>query len=320
MNNPKNKTKIALVKPAKNENLEMWHSWADGLYGAMSVLGQKYNLKVFGYCDQPAIIEKENFTIHLNNNISSLKYWLASHGPKYIFGWGTSYDRWEEIQEYNSVTPDKKILLYAGGPVNVPNAKRKFDQVVVENDSDAVYFPGSTVAFGTNTDVFKPMKMNKLFPAFFPAAFAGWKHHELFSQAMPVGSLAVGMPIEGEKQCYEVCIEHGHIVLPALPMTAMPYLYNQSKGVCITSDHMGGCQRAALEAMACGVPVLATNNSKAAEFDGVWTCEPEVESIRQAYISMILLFDNGGFDLRNQFIVDKLDHFTYAKKLQTLIC
>jgi hypothetical protein len=320
MINPKNKTKIALVKPAKNENLTMWYEWCDGLYGAMNVLGEKYNVKVFGYCDVPAYIEKGNISIHLSDNISSLKYWLASHGPKYVFGWGTSYDKWEELEEYNGECPEKKILLYAGGPINQPNARKKFDHVVVENASDQVFFPGSTVAFGTNTDVFKPMNLNKLYPAFFPAAFASWKHHELFAKAMPPGSLAVGMLIDSEKHCYQNVIDGGHIISPALPMTAMPYFYNQSKGVCLTPEHMGGCQRAALEAMACNVPVLVTSDSKAAEFDGVWTCEPDPQIIREAYINMILMFEQGGFNLRDQFIIGKYDHYTYAEKLAKLLC
>jgi glycosyltransferase involved in cell wall biosynthesis len=320
MYSPRNKTKVALVKPAKNEDLLMWQSWCDGLYGAMQVLGETYNLKVFGYCDTPAYLERGNIGIHLSDNISSLKYWLASFGPKYVFGWGTSYDKWEEVQEYNGEKAEKKILLYAGGPINQPNARKKFNQVVVENESDREFFPDSVVAFGTNTDVFKPMKLNKLYPALYPAAFASWKHHELFAQAMPVGSLAVGMLIESEKQCYQNVIDSGHLILPALPMTVMPYLYNQSQGVCLTPEHMGGCQRAALEAMACGIPVLCTNNSKAAEFDGVWTCDPDPESIRQAYINMILMFQNGEYNLREQFILGKLDHFEYAKKLAKLLC
>jgi hypothetical protein len=222
MENPKNKTKVALVKPAKNEDLQMWVSWCDGLYSAMQVLGEKFNVKVFGYCDIPAFLERGNISIHLSDNISSLKYWLASFSPKYVFGWGTSYDGWEEIQEYSTERAEKKILLYAGGPYDEHNAKKHFDQVVVENESDQQYFDSSVVAFGTNTDVYRPMGLNKLFPAFYPAAFAGWKHHELWAKAMPTGSLAIGQFIEAEKYIYETVRQAGHLVFPALPMTAMP--------------------------------------------------------------------------------------------------
>lgn len=320
MENPKNKTKVALIKPAKNEDLQMWKSWCDGLYGAMQVLGQKFNVRVFGYCDTPVYLERGNIVLSLSDNISSLKYWIDSFSPKYILGWGTSYDSWEELKEYNSPKADKKILLYAGGPYDDHNAKKHFDQIVVENQSDQQYFENSVVAFGTNTDVFKPMNLNKLFPAFFPAAFAGWKHHELFAQAMPKGSLAVGQFIENEKYIYENMTASGHLILPAMPMDSMPYFYNQSKGVCLTPERMGGCQRAALEAMACNVPVLTTNNSKASEFEGVWKCDPDVETIRLAYENMLLLFENGNFDLRKQFIEGKLDHFAYAEKLRSLLC
>jgi glycosyltransferase involved in cell wall biosynthesis len=320
METPRNKTKVALVKPAKNENLTQWYSWCDGLYGAMNVLGEKYNIKVFGYCDTPAHLERDNISITLTDNISSLKYWLASFSPKFIFGWGTSYDPWDEIEEYSGERAERKILLYAGGPYNEHNARKYFDHIVVENPSDQQYFTNSTIAFGTNTDVFKPMGLNKLFPAFFPAAFAGWKHHELFADAMPKGSLAIGQFIEVEKHIYENVLSKGHLVFPALPMTAMPYFYNQSDGVCLTPERMGGCQRAALEAMACNVPVLAVKDSKASEFEGVNVCEADIESIRKAYADMVSEFKNNPIGLRDKYIVGKLDHFTYAENLRKLIC
>jgi glycosyltransferase involved in cell wall biosynthesis len=319
MTTPRNKTKLAVVKPAF-ETLDTWVSWCDGLYGALTQLATPFNVKIFGYCEHPAVIEKDGLQIHLSNNISSLKYWLGSFNPKIIMGWGSSFGKWEEIKEYNGNLPEKKVLLYGGGPPDKASANRSFDKVVVENESDAKYFDNVSVAFGTNTDVFKPMDLNKMFPSLYPAAFALWKRHDLWAKSMPAGSLAVGQVQEVEQECKDICVEEGHLVLPSMPMTSLPYFYNQTKGVCLTSEHMGGCQRAALEAMACNVPVLVTSDSKAAEMEGVWTCDPDEDSIRQAYISMILMFENGKYDLRKEFIVDKYDHFIYAEKLKEVLC
>jgi len=317
--NPKNKTKIALVKPA-HETLDMWYSWCDGLYGAFNELANDFNVSVFGYSDQPSLLERGNLKIHLSNYTSSLRYWLNSFNPQIIFGWGTAYHNWDEIQEdayLNGVK--KKILLFGGGGYDYDNAKQIFDTIVVENPSDAKYFGDCPVAFGTNTDVFKPMELNKLYPAFFPAAFANWKRHYLFANAMPAGSLCVGHMQPHEKDCFETCVDKGHIVMPTLPMTSMPYMYNQSLGVCLTAEHIGGCQRAALEAMACNVPVLTTNDGKAAEFNGVWACPPEINEIREAYAQMVMAFENNKIDLREEYIIGKYDHKTYAKKLEELI-
>lgn len=316
MANPRNKTKIALVKPA-NESLEMWTSWCDGLYGAMQELSQSFNVKVFGYCDTPAVLSRGNIEIQLSSNASSLKYWLNSFNPSYTFGWGTAFHDWDEL---SGVGGKKRILLYAGGAYDKKNAYSHFDMVVVENESDKVHFDTDFHAFGTNTDVFKPMlELDKFLPSLYPAAFALYKRHALWASAMPSGSLAVGHMQDHEAECYEVCIENAHMVMPALPMTSLPYLYNQSLGVCLTAENMGGCQRSALEAMACNVPVLVTNDSKASEFEGVWTCPPIANELSQAYAQMVIGFENGDFNLREDYILGKYDHKTYAKTLKELL-
>lgn len=312
-----NGTIIGLVKPA-NEPIEMWQSWCDGLYAAMNELGKERNLTVyvFGYSDRPTTLERDHITIFLRNDIKQLKYAISIHKPAVIFGWGTSFHHWKEIED----SPAKKILLFAGGPYEAQNAQSIFEHIVVENEWDQSRFPNSSVAFGTNTEVFKPIDgYQKMFPSLYPAAFAKWKRQDLWAKAMPAGSLAVGQYQEHEKECYEVCREYGHITLPQIPMTLLPHLYNQTLGVCLTSEWFGGCQRAALEAMACNTPVLATNDNKCGEFDGVWTCSPNVEDLRACYSQMVTTFAQGGFDLRNEFIVGKYDHITYANKLKELI-
>jgi len=312
-----NGTIIGLVKPA-NEPVEMWNSWCDGLYGAMDLLGKEKNLViyVFGYSDKPTTIERPNMTIFLRHDIKQLKYALSIHKPTIIFGWGTSFHDWAEIEDSTA----KKILLFAGGPYDYENASRKFDHIVVENAWDQNKFPNSTVAFGTNTEVFKPIEgYNKTIPSLYPASFAKWKRHSLWAESMPTGSLAVGQYQDHEKECYEVCREFGHTTIPQVPMTLLPHFYNQSLGVCVTSEWFGGCQRAVLESMACNVPVLSTNDNKCGEFDGVWTVDPSAEELRQAFTQMVTTFVTSKFDLRSEFIVGKYDHYTYAKKLKEFI-
>jgi hypothetical protein len=129
----------------------------------------------------------------------------------------------------------------------------------------------------------------------------------------------VGQFQEHEKECYETVIDKGHLVLPATPMTLMPYLYNQSLGVCLTADRMGGCQRASLEALACNVPVLVTNDSKASEFEGVWTCPANSIDIKNAYATMLASYEIEKPNLREKFIMGKYDHKTYFEKLFQLV-
>lgn len=312
-----NKTRVAFVKPSK-EPIGMYYSWCDGLWGAIKQLHKvhKFNVDVYGLCDQDAYFERDGIAFHMSNGVRALKYRMGVNEPKVILGWGTSYHKWHEIEE----EPAKlKVLLYAGGEPDNKNARKYFDEVVVENESDAKHFDNCPAAFGTNTDTFYPMDVQKEYPSIYPAAFALWKRQDLWAKAMPAGSLAIGQKQEHEKECYEVCKEYGHEVMDLKDMTTMVEYYNRAEGVCLTPTRMGGCQRAALEAMACNVPVLATEDSKAAEFDGVWACKPEVDEIREAFIYMVLNFYNSGRNLRDEFIVGKLDHHEYARKLNEII-
>ena len=312
--NGRNTTKIALIKNS-NEPLTNWENWCDGLYGALNELGSEFSIKVFAYSEQPAVIQRGNIEIQLSSTMSSLKYWLKSFNPRLIMAWGVSFDKWSEVDDFLG----KKVLLYAGGMVDRENASRIFDAVVVENPSDAVLFDTKYIAFGTNTDVFKPMNLNKLFPAFYPAAFALYKRHNLWSRVVPTGSLAVGHMQPHESECYEVVVHHNHIALPILSMSSIPYLYNQSVATVLTPEYMGGCQRAALESMACNIPVLTTSDSKASEFEGVWAVPPFEEELRVAYLTMVTSFEQDPVDLRERYIIGKYDHFEYAKKLKKVI-
>lgn len=309
--NGRNKTKIAIIKPI-DEPLSMWYGWCDGLMGAIGEMSKEFNVKVFGYSDVPAVIKRDGWEIQVTDNPSSLKYWLRSFNPKVIMGWGTAQHHWNEMNGFLGT----KILLYAGGP---PADTSRFDAVVVETPSDEQFFDNSYIAFGTNTDMFRPMPLNKLFPAVYPAAFALWKRHDLWAKAVPGGSLAVGHMQDHEPECFGVCIDEGHAVIGTVPQNIIPQLVNQAMGVVVTAEHMGGCQRLALEAMACNVPVLVTNDSKAAQIDGVWTCPPDVDNIRNAFLTMVTTFENETTDLREKYIVGKMDHIQYGRKLIEII-
>lgn len=311
------KRKIAVIKHGKGEPLTSWYSWCDGLFGALAELGKESTVKIFGYSDQDTVFVKNGIEVKLFTSHNSMRYWLDSYQPSVIFGWGTSFHSWEEL-DYNGV-PSKKILLYAGGEPDDNNARRLFDSVVVENKSDEKHFTHVTTAFGTNTDVFKPMSLNKIYPAVYPAAFALYKRHNLWAKGVPDGSLAVGHIQEHEKECFEVVVENNHIIMPPIAMDSVPYLYNQSFATVLTAERLGGCQRSALESMACNIPVLATNDSKASEFEGVWSCPPIVEEISNAYLSMVTSFEQEPIDLRKEYIVGKYDHIEYAKKLKELL-
>lgn len=309
--NPRNKTKIALINPAR-QTLAKWNYWCDGVYGAFQKLAEKYNVRVFGYAEHPATLKKENLYIQVTHNISSLTYWLDNFNPEYIFGWGPATHGWNELKSQKA----KKILMYAGGDYD-PAAEQIFDRIIVESKSDTTHFKDSLIAFGTNTKVFRKIEgLQKMFPSLYPATFLSYKRHELWAQSMLPGSLAVGDIHEQHPQYHNICSINGHVVIPSVPMVHMPYLYSQSQGVCLTPENMGGGLKSALESLSCNVPVLVTEDSQAVDINGVWACPPDKDNIREAYLQMVLSFENSNVDLREEYITGKFDESTYASQLE----
>lgn len=116
-------------------------------------------------------------------------------------------------------------------------------------------------AFGTNTELFKPWSQPKLFDAFFPGTFAGWKRFELFADAMGDKGLTCGWWQSNEPEIKDYLFEKGVAVLHHQLPESIVQLYNMSHTVVVTSKDIGGSQRTVLEALACNIPVIVMEDS-----------------------------------------------------------
>lgn len=156
-----------------------------------------------------------------------------------------------------------KALCYTGG--RFTQYKDVPDIVFVESKTyvDWMKPMGINVvqAFGTNTELFRPMQSPKFYDGFFPATGAAWKRHHLFAEALKDKGLVCGWWQPHEPQCLEVCVLHGVGVLHHQMAESMAYLYNMARTVVVTSSDVGGSQRTVLEAMACNIPVIVMEDS-----------------------------------------------------------
>lgn len=116
-------------------------------------------------------------------------------------------------------------------------------------------------AFGTNTELFKPLPNPKIFDAYFPCTGAAWKRHHLFAEAMGSRGLISGWWQPHEPECLQVCVDNKVAVLHHQMAESVAYLYNMAKTVLVTSHDTGGSQRTVLEAMACNIPVIVMADS-----------------------------------------------------------
>lgn len=209
--------------------------WQDGLRAAMSLMEIEYNVSYSNVgIDEP-----------------------LTKADVYIAWGGFTSKAASAIQN----VPGKKILLYAGGLI-YPSEVKNYDNILVEDEWTVNQFKrggvSTILAFGTDTQLFKPMSLPKVWDVMYPAAFASWKRHDKFLEyANGKRALAVGyiQPNNVDREGYNACLEAGIDVLPRVTAEVLVSLYNMSSEIVVTADEIGGGQRTILEALACNVPI-----------------------------------------------------------------
>lgn len=172
-------------------------------------------------------------------------------------------------------------------------------------------------AFGVNTDIFKPIKQPKVWDAIYPATFALWKRHSIFSGAVGDKGLAVGLMYDThEQECWEYCQKYGTAIVPHVSHRAVSYLMNMSHTCVIMAEAIGGSQRTVLEAMACNIPVIVAEDSdKTTEYvreagEGA-IVEPAPVKIREA------IWELRGKQMNTrEYVLENYSAEIYARKLK----
>lgn len=242
--------------------------------------------------------------------VKALKDWK----PDAILGF-SDFSR-PYLKELQGIAPI--ALCYTGG--RFTDYKDIPDIVFVESKSyvDWMKPMGINVvqAFGTNTELFKPLPQPKIFDAYFPATGAAWKRHYLFAEALKERGLVSGWWQPHEPECLQVCIDNGCAVIHHQMAESVAYLYSMAKTVVIPSADNGGSQRSVLEAMACNIPVIVMADSTMTS-EYVRECgqgeivEPNVPDIQKAVERMKDVKVN-----TRDWILENYSEYVYADKIQ----
>jgi hypothetical protein len=184
-----------------------------------------------------------------------------------------------------------KALLFAGGPLNAKDVEG-FDHLFVESDINAKECQEQgipySVAFGINDTIFKPKKKKKKWKAIHPGTCASWKRQWLVAEAFGKDALLVGRRQATDTMPFDKAEQLGTEIIDEVSIETVVDYLNQSEVLCQTSDYWGGGQRATLEAMACGIPVICMEDSpKNREYieacgAGLF-CKPSKEQIVKTY-------------------------------------
>lgn len=297
-----------------NPSYEQTITWMDGLSRSLKELADRgHQVAVIIPGEERSRIKHPYFHIIVCPDITSF---VRSFRPDVIL-------HFADMTRPNA-KPLKELgipmaICFAGGEPDNYNTY-DFDHVFVESQVykdkfDELGVPCS-IAFGTNTDLFKPVEQNKVFDTIFPATFAAWKRHSLYAQAVQgMKSLAVGYMYDNhEQECWQECLRLGTTVLPHASASVLHRLYAASKVCVITSMSSGGSQRTVLEAMAMNLPLVVTDSDKFDYLtDECFRVEPEAEAIRG---TVKALLDGERTVNTRDYVLEKWSHLKYADALE----
>lgn len=290
------KYRIAFVWTNGVKNKDRFDRWNDGLRAAMRILEKKHTVT---YHEPDEDIQ----------DVDVILFWEAACTCQSA-EFGKAY---QKVQS----NPIKKALIFAGGPIKYEWVKG-FDLVFVESKINEEEFSAIGIpnmrAFGVNTDVFKPLDVEKKYTTVTHGTCASWKRQGLVGRAMKQEALVFGQKQQTDTQPFDDCEQLGSTVLTEVSYEETNELLNSAKISVNCADYWGGGQRATLEAMACDLPVVVMEDSpKNREFveeAGIGAIvPPEPERIREAVEQ--LKDTKGGRD----YVLSKWTHKHYADSL-----
>lgn len=255
-------------------NKDRFDHWNDGLRAAMRLIEQEHEVTYH----EP---DEDLPTVDL------ILFWeapLTFTSPE----WGAAY---RKVQQ----SPQRKALLFAGGPIK-PEWLQGFDHVFVESKVNEDEFNALGIrnsrAFGVNTDIFRPINLEKHFKSVTHGTCASWKRQWLVCQALGSDALVFGQPQDADPRPFDECRAcNSRVMLEQDYETTNLFLNSADVGV-NCADAWGGGQRATLECMACDLPVVvmadSPKNREFIEEAGIGAVsDPSPEAIREAVEGLI---------------------------------
>lgn len=228
--------------------------WLDGLWAALELLGQEYEIEKLNLGD-----ENRDFP-----NEADYSLYLA---------WGSFGSKPDKVvQELN--TSQKKAICIAGNATK-PDGANNYDVLFYETMwyRDQINFHENIVqAFGVNTDIYNNetgIPLPIIWDYVGVGSFSKWKRWYKMN-AKEGNRLVIGeYQKENEKESSEIALDlvrEGVAVSNMVHPFDLANIYHWSRALYIPADVNGGGERAILEARACGLEVeIEDDNDKLKE-------------------------------------------------------
>jgi len=290
--------KLAIIITT-NKPTEHYLQLHNGIFESIKYLTKNFQTRVYCFTEQMNVLQRPSYDLYFRNTYAALKFAVnESFEPTHVFFISEGDFDFSQIP-LNKDVP--KFLIHKGRK-HLPEYYDYFDAVIVETEEEKKHYKNALCENVANTNIYYPQITEKYFTFCFPQELQPSKF-DFFNKVRVYGSISQNL--------------NSTVKLPLTNSILLSVIYNQSKGVALIDDTEDALELA-LSALACNVPVIATNDSKAASLPSVIKSGLDsTEFINKLYQTMQLHESNINF--RDEYVIPNFTPQNYAKILMELI-
>lgn len=238
---------IAVIYYVPKSNIEKYNNWQDGFTEAIGLLSKYYSVTWINLEDRkPDSKELNNYDFIL---VKSCWNWIVD---KYV-------------RSLKGLTVPRGICISCSLPPRNLLWAFFYDILWYETfsyEKHINFHPNIVHGFGVNTNVFKPMNVEKIYDVISIGTLDKYKRLEKIVDVQGIKKMVIGAKSKNSGEIERKLIENKVEIKDYCTQKELAKYINESKLVYIPCELQGGGERAVLEARACGVPVKIEEDNK----------------------------------------------------------
>jgi len=261
-----NNTKVAVVwtdkKKAENYFVPNW------AVKMVKHFPKNYEFSFFALTDTNSAVyrEKENYTIWLKPDLKTLHYGVNMFfEPDILIIIGTSNFNFEGL-----FGNQKKRIYIHKGITHKDKDKDLFDAVIVETIEDSSHYKKSIIQAVVDEENFSDLKIHKFFSVCYPQEISQ-DNFDFFNNVRLYGSISNSLSTT--------------VKLPLYRSDILNLIINQSKVLTLLEEE--DSFELALSSLACNVPVVALNKTKASRIPAVMSASFDAQEFVKQTIKAV---------------------------------